>query len=100
MARFVRISNGILRSFDETVENPTIYDEVLAISSTVTTGTPVTLPSAKTYTADELEVYFNTQRLVLVDDYNYVGSGARTQISFTFDLIDTDEIRFRIDRTP
>lgn len=31
-------------------------------------------------------------------DFNYVGSGARTQISMTFDLISGDRIRFQIMR--
>jgi len=34
-----------------------------------------------------------------VFDYNYVGSGTRTQITMTFDLVAGDVIRFRVDRS-
>lgn len=97
MGRVLRLINGVARQVDEAA-SPTIYDEVMAINSTITTGTPVTLPASKTYNSLELEVYFNTQRLVPTEDYNYVGAAPRTQITFTFDLLNGDNLRFRIDR--
>lgn len=98
MGRVLRIINGVARSVDES-GSVTIYDEVYSVVSTISTGTPLTLPASQTYTEDELEVYFDTERLIPVQDYNYVGSPLRTQVSFTFDLLVGDKIRFRIDRS-
>lgn len=97
MGRFLRISNGAPRSFDE-ASSPTIYDETLNVNSTITTGTPVTLPASGTYDSAELEVYLNGQRLTVTEDYDYVGSPPRSQVTFTFDLISGDKVRFRRDR--
>jgi len=97
MGRVLKLVNGIARQVDESA-SPTIYDEIYTAGGTVTTGTPITLPSGKTYDSSELEVWFNTQRLLPSSDYNYVGIVPRTQISFTFDLLSGDIIRFRIDR--
>lgn len=97
MGRFLRISNGAPRSFDE-ASSPTIYDETLNVNSTITTGTPVTLPASGTYDSAELEVYLNGQRLTVTEDYGYVASPPRTQVTFTFDLINGDKVRFRRDR--
>ena len=97
MGKFTRIVSGVLRSFDE-ASSLTIYDQTYSVNSTVSTGTPITLPSSGTYTSGELEVYLNGQRLDDAVDYNYVGSPPRTQVSFTFDLLTGDEIRFRVDR--
>lgn len=99
MGRFLRISNGAARSFDES-SSPTIYDQNSTIGGGgLTTGTPLTLPSSQTYDSSELEVYLNNVRLTPVLDYNYVGaSPPRTQVSFTFDLLATEVVRFRIDR--
>jgi hypothetical protein len=64
----------------------------------VSAGTPITLPNSITYTGDELEVYLNDIPLENLVDFNYEGTAPRTQISFTFDLRSTDEIRYRINR--
>lgn len=97
MGRFLRIINGVPRSFEES-SSPAIYDETLNVVSTITTGTPVTLPVSGTYDSAELEVYLNGQRLTVIEDYGYVGTPPRTQVTFTFDLISGDKIRFRRDR--
>ena len=110
MGRFLRLINGIPRMADEAAGSSIeIYDESLEvvasgagagqINGPITTGTPITLPNAKVYTDEELEVYLNGTRLDNPGDYAYEGSGARTQISFAFDIIVTDIIRFRIDRS-
>jgi hypothetical protein len=75
-----------------------IYDETFTTTGTVPTGDPITLPSAKTYDSDELEVYLGGQRIEAGADFNYVGVAPRTQIVFTFDLNLGEDIRFRIDR--
>lgn len=97
MGRFLRLSSGVLRSFDE-ASTATIYDEVLSIGSTITTGTSITLPASGTYDSANLEVYLNGQRLAVTEDYTYVGIAPRTQIQVTFDLLSGDDIRFRVDR--
>lgn len=108
MGDFLRLSNGIPRSFNE-ASSVTIYDEELEVVQSgagageinvadAETGDPITLPSGQTYEDDELEIYLNGQRAGVLSDYNYVGGIPRTQISFTFDLVVGDVIRFRIDR--
>ena len=94
MGKFLRLTNGVPRSFDEASSTP-IYDESIDVVSIITTGTPVTLPSGGTYDSQELEVYFNGQVLDDVTDYNFVGSAPRTQVAFTFQLEIGDKIRFR-----
>ena len=58
-------------------------------------GVSVTLPVSGTYSGDELEVYLNGAKLYNIEDYIYVGSGARTQVQFTFDLVVGDKVLFR-----
>lgn len=109
MGRFLRLSNGVARSFDES-SSLAIYDvdiEIVASSPTgnqlvgpIIAGTSITLPASQTYTSNELEVYLNGQRAEVVLDYNFVGSPLRTQISFTFNLVVGDHLRLRIDRAP
>ena len=110
MTKFLTLVNGVPRMVEES-GTPAIYDDFIDIvasgatppnelnEASVTTGTPITLPNSGTYEGDELEVYFNGNRMEDVVDYNYEGAGTRTQISFTFDLITDDRIRFRVDRT-
>jgi len=99
MGRFLRLSAGVPRSFDES-SSPTIYDQNSVVGGGgLTTGVGLTLPSSQTYDSNELEVYLNNVRLTPILDYNYVGgSPPRTQVSFTFDLLANEVVRFRIDR--
>lgn len=78
--------------------NPlTIYDEVIAVGATITTGTNITLPGGQTYNDIDLEIYLNGQLMEDVIDYNYVGAlPPRTQIQMTFDLVSGDRLRFRM----
>lgn len=100
------VVNGLPRMEPIDASLPTIYDEVLEVVSgtpansnevqgPVSAGTPVTLPNSGDYTGLELEIDLNGQDLVAVRDFNYVGSGTKTQVSFTFELVVTDELRFR-----
>ena len=99
MGKFLRLVNGVPRMQDEGASIP-IYDETYTVGvGGVTTGSPISLPSSQTYNSEELEVYLNGQRLDDTIDYNYIGSVPRTQVSFTFDLLENDLIRFRIDRS-
>lgn len=105
MARFTRIVNGVLRSFEES-STPTIYDEYLLVVSgapsnaneitgPITAGVNVTLPNSGQYTGDELMVDLNGQTLENGFDFNYVGSPPRTQVAFTFQLLIGDRLYFR-----
>lgn len=104
MAKKLALVAGIPRMVEESA-NPAIYDQALKVVSgtagageitgPISAGTPITLPSGKTYTSDELEVYLAGDRMKAVFDYNYTSS---TQVSFTFQLLVGDVIRFRIDR--
>lgn len=109
MGNFLRLTNGQPRSAAES-GSPTIYDQPLTvvasgaganqINAPVTSGTNITLPSSGTYTGEELEVRLNGQRLEALYDYNYVGTGTKTQIAMTFDLAIGDRLDFRVDRAP
>jgi len=110
MGRFLRLTNGVPRSFDE-ASSVAIYDERLTIVSgapansnemtgPVTAGNNVTLPDGGEYTGLELQVYLNGDRLESVADYAYVGSAPRTQVQFTFGLVVGDTIDFVIQRGP
>lgn len=99
MAKFLRLVNGVPKSFEE-AGSVAIYDESLT-GLTTTAGNPITLPASGTYQGGELEVRINGIRANVTLDYNYVGAGpTRTQITLTFDLEATDVVRFRVDRAP
>lgn len=100
MGKFLRLVNGYPRMVDEAASS-TIYDESVDIGSTISTGTPYTLPSSGEYEGDELEVYLDGQVLDSGSDFNFVGAGpTRTQVTFTFDLLAGDRLRFRKIRGP
>ena len=92
-----RIVNGYQRLV---VVNPAIYDATETIGSTITSGTAHTLPSSGTYQGDELEIYFNGIPLDPTTDYSSVGSGTKTQITFSFDLHSGDQMRYKTQRGP
>lgn len=111
MAKFLRLSNGVPRSFAEGA-SVAIYDERLIIVSgapvdsneatgPINAGVNVTLPDSGTYTGLELQIYLNGDRLETVADYAYVGSGSgKTQVQFTFSLVVGDTVDFVIQRAP
>ena len=95
----LELVNGIPRMVLESSSPVVIYDETVIVSSDTSAGVNFTLPSAKTYDSEELEIYLNDHRLDSIIDYNYVGVVPRTTVVFTFDLVKDDVIRYRIDRT-
>lgn len=98
MAKKLALVSGVPRMVDETAL-PTIYTENYSVGGGgITTGVPITLPSSQTYSSTELEVDLNGQSVDAGVDYTYVGSPPRTQIAFTFDLVDGDVLTFRIIR--
>jgi hypothetical protein len=99
MGRFLRLSNGVARSFDES-GSYTIYDNEVTFVSNLTTGSPYTLPGGGSYSGAELQIYLQGQRLSPSTDYTYPGgSPPFTTISFTFDIVIGDKLRFYIDRS-
>jgi hypothetical protein len=100
MSNFLRIVNGYPRLFSESSTIP-IYDQSVAIGSTITSGTSYTLPLSGTYQGEELEIMLDGQVLDSGPDYTFVGAGpTRTQVQFSFDLLTGDNLRFRIIRGP
>jgi hypothetical protein len=110
MGKFLRLSGGVARQFTES-SAVAIYDQQLTIVSgspansnqmtgPVNAGVSVTLPQSGTYSSAELQVQLNGQQLEPVLDYTYVGSGTRTQVQFTFQLVVGDVVDFRVDRVP
>lgn len=77
----------------------TIYDETYVIGGGgLTAGTAITLPASGTYTDKDLKVYFNG---ILIapgagEDYQYVGSPLRTQITLNFDALAGEKVRFKL----
>lgn len=92
-AVFLKIVNGVPKHVS--LVSAGVYEEDIDVTSTITTGSPVTLPNSGTYENVELEVFLNGNRLSAGADYNYVGSPPRTQVSFTFDLLNGDKLKFR-----
>jgi len=68
------------------------------IAGPIVSSTAVTIPDSVTYEDADLQVFLNGQQLDLVGDYNYEGSGTRTQVSFTFELLVGDKLTFRVDK--
>lgn len=100
MATFLKIVNGYPRLVNESASQP-IYDESVLIVTPVTSGVPYTLPNSGNYEGEELEIMLDGQVLDSGADYNFVGAGpTRTQVSFTFNLVAGDNIRFRKIRGP
>jgi hypothetical protein len=94
VGKFLRIVNGVARMVNESSSTP-IYEQELVIGSTVSSGSPVTIPNSETYTDLDLEVYLGGQRMDPGSDYQYVSTPPRTQVTFTFDLVAGDIIIFR-----
>lgn len=103
MANFLRLSNGVPRSFAEGASGTPIYSESYSVVSTLTTGSPLTLPNSGIYTVasgvTSLNTYLNGQRLIFATDWNTSGAGPNyTAVSFTFDLLSGDVVEFREER--
>lgn len=103
MANFLRLVNGVPRSFAESGSGTPIYNESYSVVSTLTTGSPLTLPSSGIYTVasgvTSLNLYLNGQRLIFATDWNTNGAGPNyTAVSFTFDLLSGDVVEFREER--
>jgi hypothetical protein len=106
MAKFTRLVNGFLRSFEESAAPAILEGSLTVVASgpgvneilAVTAGTSITLPASITYTSTELNVFFDGQKIIPGTDYNYVGSPPRTQISLTFDLAVGDVLFFEKER--
>lgn len=77
---------------------PVFYDETWTLASPVTSGTAITLPNSGSYIGEEIEVFVNNIPQDSYVDFNFVGTGTRTQISFTYPLRTGDVLRVRINK--
>ena len=76
-------------------ETDVVYSETLVIGAGgVSTGTSISLPNSGDYLGEELEVKLNSVVMTVGSEYQYVGTGVKTQIAFLFDLVETDSIDF------
>ena len=93
MAYFLKIVNGYLRPVSETAYTP-IYSQSFSPGITTPSGTAITLPNSETYSGKELQIFANGVYQEYLIDWNYYGSGSKTQVTFTYDLKTTDTIVF------
>jgi hypothetical protein len=94
MTKVLKIINGVPRMVDMAAS---FYEVAYNVTNNISAGTPVTLPEGKSYNSTELSVFINGQKLVLMEDYDYVSVPPRTQVYFTFDLIPNDTITFKVE---
>jgi hypothetical protein len=112
MGKFLRLSGGVPRSFEES-STPAIYAQRIAVVSgtpaneneiqgPVSSLTEITLPGSQTYIGQELQVSVNGASMTNLYEYIYVGAALdpKTKIKFTFGLFVGDYIDLRIDRAP
>ena len=109
---FLRLSNGVARTFAESGA-VLAYDQRVSvvasgasppasITGPITSGTAITLPSSGSYTLNvnnvaTLQVYLNTVRLEQNYDWNTSGAGPTyTAITITFDLFAGDKLDLRV----
>lgn len=95
MGKFLRLSNGVARSFEEAAGTPA-YNEVIDVASDISAGTPVTLPNSGTYEDKEILIFVNGKYIQLGEGWNLVGVAPRTQVSFSDDILTGDLISFYI----
>lgn len=94
----LRLATVVVAKPNETVLNVVASSPgANEIAGPISAGTPVTIPDSVTYEDTDLQVFLNGQQLDSVSDFNYEGTGTRTQVSFTFELIEGDNITFRVD---
>ena len=120
MARNLQMINGVMRGVDSGeavmlrspdntrhflgVDNEgtlytnsgTVYNETLIVGAGgISTGSPISLPNSENYLGEELEIKLNSTIMDLGSEYQYEGTGIKTQISFLFDLVEDDQIDFK-----
>jgi len=97
MSKGIQVVNGIPRLREIYASVPPAYDENIVVSAGgISTGTPITLPNSQTYDYLDLQIILNGQSLTPQVDWNTYGSGLKTQVTMTFDLVEGDQLRFRI----
>lgn len=107
---FLTLVNGVGR-MQAAPGTTTIYDQRLTVvtgtaantnqvTGPITSGVSITLPASGTYVGSELQIYLNGQEMESVADFNTVGTGTKTQISFTFQILVGDKIDFKTYRGP
>lgn len=94
MGKVARIVNGVVRQVDTALQ----YEAtIVAPSGGYASGTNLTLPNGGTYFSKDLSVFLNGQLLEVGYDYNYVGTGTRTQIQLIAQVFEGERILYRVD---
>ncbi len=98
MSRAITVVAGVQRLRGVYASVPQVYDASIVIGeSGISTGTPITLPDGQAYQSLDLELMLNGASLTPNIDWSMVGTAPRTEVSITFDLVQSDQLRFRID---
>ena len=115
MANALALVNGVPRMVTVSASLPSIYDQTVSIVSSggtppgslngpISSGTAITLPSSGTYTVQtgvpNINIFLNGDRLEYGRDWLTSGSGPNyTQFQLTFDLVASDYLDLRIERS-
>jgi len=92
------LSEGTVIRFKIENYDVTIYNETMWIGvGGIPTGTNIALPNNRSYVGDDLKIYLNDELMVLGIDWNQTDSDPCSDIQMTFDLLEGDRLRFRID---
>ena len=93
MAKVLILVNGRWKLSEVDVSSTSTYQESHS-PGYVEALTPITLPNSGSYEGSELQVFLNQALQRVGDHYNYVGTGTKTQIAFTSDILETDIITY------
>lgn len=94
MASIAKIVNGVVRMVTTSPQ----YNQTVAVPvGGYASGLTLTLPASGTYLSADLQVLLDGTLLELGQDYNYVGSGTRTQITLLVDLFEGERLMYRVD---
>lgn len=91
----LKVANDGSLITDTVISDP--YDETLVIGpGGVTAGTPISLPNGGEYlSGSDLSITINGgSALVFGTDYQEYGDCILTQVVFTFNLLENDQVRF------
>lgn len=93
MANVVQGISGMLRG--ASLSSAAQEQEYTVAVSLLAAYTAITIPNGMTYQGADLQVFWNGQRKFVGKDFNYVGTGAKTQVSMNFDMYLNESLIFR-----
>jgi hypothetical protein len=97
----LRLVNGVPRTVTiATTASEGIYDEtIVADSLGYAVNDIITLPSSGSYESVDLKIFHDGSFWEPGVDYNYVGTGTRTQIELLRPVLEGEKLRFRVEGT-